>query len=159
MTDLVEFLRDRLAEDEQAARAATHPREADIAAYRASLPLDMEPLNEETAANWWGGTNEDGRGNYWCGVWAGDGLVPILRMDDEYDRGTAEHIARWDPARVLAEVEAKRAILEHVSRTVAFAGEPPGIDLEDVPAIEHVLRLLAQAYAGHPDFDPTWRAS
>jgi hypothetical protein len=142
MSDLAAFLRDRLAEDEQAARAATHPREAGIAAYRASLPLDMEPLNDETAANWWGGTNEDGRGNYWCGVWAGDGLVSILRMDDEYDRGTAEHIARWDPARVLAEVEAKRAILRH----------------EDVHGEgDYVLQALAQPYAGHPDFDPAWR--
>lgn len=48
----------------------------------------------------------------------------------------ANHIARWDPVRVLAECEAKRTII-----------------YLQVP----VLQYLALAYADHPDYDESWR--
>ncbi len=63
-----------------------------------------------------------------------------------------EHIARHDPARVLAECAAKRAVValawaygdgpEH-PRTLALAAD--------------TLRHLATAYADHPDYDERWR--
>ena len=59
-----------------------------------------------------------------------------------------EHIARHDPARVLAECEAKRLIVEHFSETgIDFLGE-----IARVP-----LRALAAVYADHPDYDEAWR--
>lgn len=62
------------------------------------------------------------------------------------------------PARVLADVQAKRAIIEHCTRTIANASwDPPGIDPYTVPAIAHVLRLLASAYSDHPDYSPGWK--
>jgi hypothetical protein len=87
------------------------------------------------------------------------------------------------PARVIAEVEAKRAILAH-HRTSTFTDVSLGIqgwtvcvichfvmdepdDWDDTkdwpyPFVQYpfpcpTLRLLAQPYAGHPDFDPAWR--
>jgi hypothetical protein len=54
----------------------------------------------------------------------------------------ADHIARWDPARVLADVQAKRQILEHED----MWGEDSTI-----------LQFLAQPFADHPDFDPSWK--
>ncbi|WP_031051159.1 DUF6221 family protein [Streptomyces sp. NRRL F-5650] len=75
---------------------------------------------------------------------------------------TAEHIARHDPARVLAEVEAKRGVLrqytdlreqvrnpvsaENRSRARALQGE-----------IGDVLRLLALPYADRPGYRDEWR--
>jgi hypothetical protein len=59
------------------------------------------------------------------------------------DENQAAHIARHDPARVLREVEAKRKILTD-------------LDLS-YPDEEHLLRLLAAIYEGHPDFDPAWK--
>jgi uncharacterized protein DUF6221 len=64
-------------------------------------------------------------------------------------RSDAAHIARWHPARVLAECDAKRRIIE-LQRS----------DLRDDPQdweADEVLRLLALPYAGHPDYRAEWR--
>jgi hypothetical protein len=53
------------------------------------------------------------------------------------------HMGTWDPARVLAECEAKREIVQWYGGALA----------EHEPA----LRLLAAVYADHPDYDPSWR--
>lgn len=62
------------------------------------------------------------------------GAVMVWETDHEHDAadysGTATHIARWDPKRVLAECAAKRS----------------------------VILALAQLYSGHPDFDERWKA-
>jgi hypothetical protein len=67
------------------------------------------------------------------GVW-GD-------LEDEY----AEHIARWDPARVLAEVNAKRRILDEAVRLMSYDGE------------FQFLELLALPYADRPGYREEWR--
>lgn len=114
MRDLVAFLRARLDDDEQAAREA---------------------------AVWWGDADEPGEAPHWrpvpCGhIWNDqDGGI----ADEVADRHAA-HIARHDPARVLAEVEAKRRMVdEHGNGTC------------------RTLRLLALPYADHPDYRPEWR--
>lgn len=55
-------------------------------------------------------------------------------------------VQRWNPERILAEIAVKRQIIA---------------DAEAVPAISmrHVLKLLTQPYASHPDFDPAWGGS
>jgi pyrimidine deaminase RibD-like protein len=57
------------------------------------------------------------------------------------------HIARHDPARVLADVAAKRAIVAlHPCDDCGMGNDPCS-----------TLRLLAQPYAEHPDYDEEWR--
>jgi hypothetical protein len=56
----------------------------------------------------------------------------------------ASHVARWDPARVVAECRARRAVVDVVR------------DRADDEAVR-VLRALALPYADHPDFRPDWR--
>lgn len=75
------------------------------------------------------------------------------------DRDVAQHVARHDPARVLAEVAAKRAI-------VALHGERDGecmscaygggfsVRYDDHPC--DTLRHLAAVYAGHVDYRAEW---
>jgi hypothetical protein len=66
-----------------------------------------------------------------------------------------EHIARFDPVRILAEIAAKRAIVAHeTSRSMptVLDGLAVWVQITDTP----VLRMLAQPYADHPDFDPVW---
>lgn len=65
----------------------------------------------------------------------------------------AEHIARWDPARVLAEIEAKRAILDWLvdCEVKAFDGNWWSLEVGDA------IRALAQPYADRPDFPEEWR--
>jgi hypothetical protein len=68
------------------------------------------------------------------------------------DHGDAVHIARWDPARVLAEVAAKRAILEQYRVALRQKDWPACTVLEDV------LPVLAQPYRDRPGFDLSWLA-
>lgn len=77
----------------------------------------------------------------------------------------ARHIARHDPARVLRDVEAKRALLAKHAR-----GDFP-YDPEDGPGDYSwtercdgchevtpcsTMRLLAAPFSDHADFDPSW---
>lgn len=76
----------------------------------------------------------------------------IVETDDVED---AEHIARWDPTRVLAECEAKRRIVElHRSDIGADPCDAHDASLASVDC--DTLLALAQVYADHPDFDPAW---
>jgi hypothetical protein len=68
----------------------------------------------------------------------------------------AEHIARHDPARVLADVAAKRAIVARHStgtgslRALGWYCEVCNDGCAELPA-------LAAVYADHPDYDESWR--
>lgn len=74
-----------------------------------------------------------------------------------------EHINRFDPDRVLREVEAKRVIVEMhrprswhepLGRGIDCTGchEPVGLD-----GACTTLRQFALPYADHPNYDPAWR--
>lgn len=65
-------------------------------------------------------------------------------------RWHAEHIARHDPARVLAEVDAKRRLL---SMADDMAGGDP---YQEGPAGVEVLALLALPYADRPGYRSEW---
>jgi Family of unknown function (DUF6221) len=71
----------------------------------------------------------------------------------------AEHIAMHDPARVLAEVEAKRRVLDRYENQVAMLRNHMGGILTKYLAAEllAVVQLLALPYASHPDFREEWR--
>jgi hypothetical protein len=64
----------------------------------------------------------------------------------------AEHIARWDPARVLAEVEAKRRVLDWLVDCENKALDGNWWNLEVRDAVE----ALAQPYAGRPGWREEW---
>lgn len=57
-------------------------------------------------------------------------------------REVAEHIARWDPARVLAEVDAKRRILDD------FSWEAGQV---------RAIMFLALPYADRPGYREEWK--
>ncbi len=116
---LVEFLRARLDEDEAAARA-------------------VEPLGHSVDMG--GRRNDDRFAHGRMGFASEDGMPRTLP-----DGGASAHFARHDPARVLAEVEAKRRILEWAP-----------IDLGEGHST-HIFRLLALPYADHPDYREEWR--
>ena len=79
----------------------------------------------------------------------------------------AEHAARFDPARVLAECAAKRGTVlacRELGPDLHFLGTRPR-GLPDVPISPHdqhqlaalTLALLALPYAEHHDYRPEWR--
>jgi len=136
MSDLVEFLRARLAEDEQAARAAGAMGDE----WDDGLPDDTVIRNYHSS------------------------------VFDARESVNAVHVARHDPARVLAEVEAKRRIIDlhkpvtlhrmrdgQLQEIIAceYDTDPDGAGWTEFPC--ETLRLLALPYDQHPDYDEAWR--
>lgn len=78
---------------------------------------------------------------------------------------TARHVARWDPAHVLREVEAKRKLLEWCAKAGSsdWSAYNDGRSLPDQiqdlatnAAIDMALRTMAAPHASHPDFNSKW---
>lgn len=96
------------------------------------------------------------------GSW--DGAAHIMLARASYD-DTADHFARHDPARVLAEVDAKRqivdtrsAIRERLSYWQSQEHETfEAMARADLHRLDDVLSILATAYADHPDYREEWR--
>lgn len=68
----------------------------------------------------------------------------------------------YDPARVLADVEAKRRLLaEYEEDSQYLARQGLGADMRDIgrlEGLETALRHLAAPYAQHPDYRAEWAA-
>lgn len=134
--ELVDFLRARLDEDEAAATAATpgpwwyNP---------GKQWLDPEAFEKYDLAK---GEEFVGYGGPHPFTGAVCATGPASHSQSMAD---AAHIARVaDPARVLAEVEAKRAVVD-------FADTYEGSF-----HASQFLSKLAAVYRNHPDFDPAW---
>lgn len=131
MDDLTAFLLARLEEDEQGAVAIF--RDHTWSAYR------------------------EGGDDGWAveGAHSGD---PSCIVGDE---AMANHIARHDPARVLADVAAKRKLVEFWSlayRNPKDAARFSGADWDRVRGGgQWTLKLLALPYADHPDYHENWK--
>jgi hypothetical protein len=159
--DLVTFLRARLDERERVA-------------------LDAASTSQGTARM---------RGAYSTWVvedWHGDSDDPQALVSQGTDRSPAAlgqftatpiprrhgiHIALNDPAFVLADVAAKRRLLDlhepipscsagilqcrHCA-DLCHSGSGLSCDSPDAPYPCPTVRLLAASFAAHPDFDPAW---
>jgi hypothetical protein len=154
---LVEFLRQRLDEDEQIAQAANPPpwrlrpagtehRLAEHVIFGGSYPGDPEKLRQ------------------------------VADLEAAWERAAnAEHIARHDPARVLRQVEVLRRVVDCHKHTYSDAvGERPRHGCEvchvegdfvigggwselDPDGWCETIRLLTLPYADHPDYNPAWQ--
>jgi Family of unknown function (DUF6221) len=73
--------------------------------------------------------------------------------------GIALHVARWNPARVLREVDAKRRILAAYSEhaDLDIADPEPEYAYGHAGGLGVAVRHLAAAYSDHPDYDPAWK--
>lgn len=146
--DLVEWLRQQLDEDERVAKAAIQGpwRTGAIAEHL----VDDVLYGRSPYAH-------DGPG--------GDKIVQVANLEMAWQKeANAEHIARWDPARVLREVEAKRRLLDELlpkirsleedlydERGTGFDG---GLGNEESALLP---RLLALPYSDRPGFREEWR--
>ena len=85
--------------------------------------------------------------------------VKTRLCDDQIHMSDAQHIAAWDPARVLREIEAKQRILVEHRQT-----QPRWCAVCDVPGDYQgreyactTVRLLALPYADRPGYREEWR--
>lgn len=93
------------------------------------------------------------------GQWESDVQYAVWHCEDEADGcpevarkciAEGKHIARHDPARVLREVVAKRAILAEIDSELA--DDPTTI--EGMPGER--LQVLASVWSDHPDYRQQW---
>ncbi|MFE1321615.1 DUF6221 family protein [Kitasatospora phosalacinea] len=89
-------------------------------------------------------------------------VAAVDPVHGKYGTWGARHIARHDPARVLAEVNAKRRILDELLDEIDERDRTYQVEYWDHfmgpyrPLTDQLLRLLALPYATHPDYRPEW---
>ncbi|MFK8844659.1 DUF6221 family protein [Streptomyces sp. Ac-502] len=132
--DLVQFLRDRLDEDEAPARAALGVNV--LASMKRGKP----------APRWV--PSPDGE----AGIWDTNG-IPRVKFVWARER---DHIIRHDPARVLAEVEAKRQAVDHYEQVRTLTKDHEAYILAE-SAVLRQIQYMALPYADHPDYRQEWR--
>lgn len=138
--DLVAFLRARLDEDEAAARAIR----------------DCGPWRYNPAKHW----RKPGTSWFEEAVFTGPAGAEAVCVagtgDSDHPEAMARaaHIARWDPARVLVEVEAKRAILSAYVQLSEYSSDP--CESCWAQGLRQALGLLALPYSDHPDYQQGW---
>lgn len=120
-----------------------------VAFLRARYDEDEQVATAATPGPWVAG----GIGDF---GWSVSGPSGGVEADDsEAGRADAEHIARHDPARALAEVAAKRRVLDAWPDSF---GQWSADQADAARAMKTaVLLLLALPYAGHPDYREEWR--
>lgn len=136
---VVEFLRARYAEEEAIARAAT-PGPWKWGVVAPGIKADS--------------------------VLQGRWVVLLTSKSGDVSHDDAVHIARWNPAHVLADLAAKRAILDihetshqRILSECHVAIEPPewqGPDRSNPACM--MVRALLGPFQDHPDFHPAWPA-
>lgn len=148
MSDLAEFLLARIAEDEAVARAAIDPDRPGIHWHWVNSNDDSPSVPRGQHADREYMTDPASLRTVEEFPTSSVGNLPSFAIShaEEVRSGPALHIARHDPARVLAECEAKRAIVEE-------ATHPQTSSVEGY----NILRILAVAHADHPDYDEEWR--
>lgn len=133
MSDIADFLRARYRERRVIAEAATH-----------------------NGAGRWTQTDPQ-RKHGWVEDDAGETVV----FDEGSPTGDqAQHIAANDPADVLADLDAKLAIVDTYEQTVAWYNRPENqaAPAGEVHGLHTALRHLARPFAGHLDYKEDWAA-
>jgi hypothetical protein len=153
MKTIVEFLEARIAEDEAVAQAA----------------IGSAAFSRQTG-HW---IAEDVHGPHGTtplvfAVTDSGKRTQVANFEAAWERDERRaHVARHDPARVLAECAAKRALIDAAFDTaetvdgewgcVHGAGEiRAGKCAREVPDELPELRILAAVYADHEDYQPEW---
>jgi hypothetical protein len=146
MTGITEFLNARLDEDEATARYSGPA----LIAWLTFRDGDGQMLYTTPAASDAGDQ----------GIWAADGR--------ELPEPASARVV-YDPARILREVEAKRAILAEHQPVVAGLQSVTGegcrtCDETGVGVVSPgwpcaTVRALASVFSDHADYDPAWKVS
>lgn len=150
VTTLIEFLEERLREDEATARAAANdaegvaPGELGPWVVGADTGDHLNPTTVFRPSSW------SGHIVHACNTeYAGHEAIPVAR-----------HIAWNSPARVLREVAAKRELLDRyaTSERSAAGTLANDSDVYYAEALEEAVRILAEVYSDHMDFREEWAA-
>lgn len=142
ITDLTAFLNARIDEDEVKAKAA-QPGPWTLEEWTGGFGRQasvMAPMPQHPGAT--------------------TGLTQLARVPS-MDAETATHIARHDPARVLREVAAKRAIVTRYAAVLQSFYDPgnglwPDVSRREKSHAYAALCDLAAIWVDHPDYQDGW---
>lgn len=159
-TDLVAWIREQLDIDERIAIAAsscTHGSTPGGEYWRWENEVTDQPVTPQPGIDEYLTPDDDGPlglrsvENYPIDEWGERNGLPhfVVRGQDEIRTVDALHIARHDPAAVIADVGAKRRILDEIAI-------PNLIDDQTDETAAHLVRLLAAAYASRPGYRGEW---
>lgn len=141
--NIAEFLMARIEEDEQVARLAGHSPSERWIEREEDRTLRIDTGVESMGWEFGGG----------AGVWDCPDPDDDCGLYCSYAETEASHIARHDPARVLAECKAKRAIV-YLHRIGDDPCDAHDANYGSIPC--DTILTLAAIYRDHPDFDPEW---
>lgn len=152
MDDLATWLRAQLDEEERVAREATpspwQAKPATESAYAEQSALVVR-TDVPLKAPW---------SSSWVSPWV---VEPDSEGSEGINPADAEHIACWNPARVLAEVDAKRRIIDRHEDALARRDDhdysSPTAHVQAEEYRDWVLPLLALPYADRPGYQEEWR--
>lgn len=158
MDELVAWYRQQLDEDARAAKEAIDP-ERPGTHWQWIDPSDDTPAEPDQDGYLRGASlrtvehfptrlsEEYGQGN--------DLPAFAIYTAEEMRAGVGDHIARHDPAAVLADVAAKRAILDStVGEIERYGNMPPEAHI----MADEVVKALASAYRHRPGWKAEWEA-
>lgn len=143
-SSLTEFLLARIDEDEAVARAAIRPEPETRKLW------DGREVTEVDEGVWEAGPPDSYDE---CRI---EGTFMTIYDEGGHTGEQARHIARHDPARVLAECEAKRKIIAGLSAAAAVGPMDEWNRADD--SLLATIHVLAAVYANHPDFRDEWHA-
>lgn len=142
---LVQFLEERLREDQEAAdrMAAVYPEPWDL--YDRGWMVRIEADEP--------------------------GFLDVVRLEQrqapeglDWLAGAIEHVAMHSPSRVLREVAAKRAIIEladeasGLDMSVDLDRRVGSRDMQEEPFVgDLIIRQLAAVYSDHPEYREEWK--
>jgi hypothetical protein len=143
LSAITDFLYARLAEDEALAKKAA-------ASSTPAMDVSREPIGpawEDSEGMVLGKPDKDG---YRIPLWDNEGSWTL-----SMDTNVSAHVARHDPARVLAECAGKRDTLGiYIQMGESSAPEAVPVWL----VLAEVVVNMARPYRAHPDYDWNWEA-
>jgi hypothetical protein len=149
VSELAEWLRAQIDEDERVARACRHAHWRVIAGALTGDDGPSEPIGWTAVDSDGSVSRGSGPGRHWAHLAQG------VQIHDP-DGSVLDHAARQDPERALAEVKTKRLILD-LHRPDVEGGHDPicNVCLYTPPC--ETIRALAVSYAGEPGYREEWR--
>jgi len=153
--DMAAWLLERIAEDEQIARAACtqdnvaeHWQWVAVDTGQAVPDGDLEEAGEEQDLSLRSVETHPPRSGFLSCP-----LPTFALWNVDHYTAALPHIARHDPARVIAECEAKRRTVQHCREVLTHHvyGDWGATDMA-----EEVLQHLLRAYTDRPDFPAEW---
>ncbi len=153
-TAMIEFLLDRILEDEAIAQAAIDPERPGVHWEWVTTETDtpVAPGQEQEALEH---QNISLRSVEEFPTSAGTLPAFAIHAVEELGTGVGQFITHHDPARMLAEYATKRSIIGYYQMLIEQEKQAEVFGFH-ATGLGTALRFMAKVYEGHPDYQEDW---